>query len=196
MAKKPVFKNLAELNQFHVRKSVEIFAASFFEPLSFISSNVDTIADILEHSFVPSNHYVAILDGNVVSVVSYSTAQSRSHQFHHDQLVRSWALCEVLSPSPDYVVYSNDLLISKNRNVTSIRLPPTPHLEAWASQPNYSGSSCASCRIGNSYSRWLKPILERFASTRSWDSRSPNEKRNDRFGSRTRRVESLLCVNR
>lgn len=87
MAKKPVFKNLAELSQFHLRQSVEIFAASFFEPLSFISSNVDTIADILEHSFVPSNHYVAMLDGNVVSVVSYSTARGRSHQFHHDQLV-------------------------------------------------------------------------------------------------------------
>ena len=103
---------------------------------------------------------------------------------------------EVLSPSSDCVVYSNDLLISKNHNVTSIRLPPTPHLEAWASQPNCSGSSCASCRIGNSCSRWPKPILERFVSTRSWVLRSNNAKRNGPSGSRTRRVESLLCVNR
>lgn len=87
MGKKPVFKNLAELNQIHIRQAVEIFVASFYEPLSFISSDVDVIADILEHSFIPSNHYVALLDGNVVSVVSFSTAKGRSHRFHHENLV-------------------------------------------------------------------------------------------------------------
>ena len=87
MAQKTIFKNLADLGSIHLRQSVEIFAASFYEPLSFISSNVDVIADILEHSFIPKNHYVALLDGNVVSVVSFSTAQGRSHRFQHESLV-------------------------------------------------------------------------------------------------------------
>ncbi|WP_422479655.1 GNAT family N-acetyltransferase [Pleomorphochaeta sp. DL1XJH-081] len=87
MVKKPMIKNLADLSQTHLRQAVEIFAASFYEPLSFISPDVDVIADILQHSFVPSNHFVALLDGNVVSVVSFSTTAGRSHRFQHDHLV-------------------------------------------------------------------------------------------------------------
>lgn len=87
MANQPVFKNLAELERIHLRQAVEIFAASFFEPLSFISSDIDVIADILEESFIPQNHYVALLDGNVVGVVSISDAKGRSQQFRRDLLV-------------------------------------------------------------------------------------------------------------
>ena len=87
MAGKPVFMNLAELESTHLRQAVEIFIASFYEPLSFISSNLDIIAEVLEHSFVPENHYVALLDGNVVGVVSISTAASRSHKFQREVLV-------------------------------------------------------------------------------------------------------------
>ena len=87
MAPMPVFKNLAELEAVHVRQSVEIFAAGFFEPLPFISSNVDVIANVLEHSLVLDNHYVAVLDDNVVGVVSISNAKSRAYNFQRDILI-------------------------------------------------------------------------------------------------------------
>ena len=87
MAEQPVFRNLAELGKTHFRQAVEIFAASFYEPLSFISTDLDVLADVLEHSFVPKNHYVALLDGNVVGVVSISTAKGRSHKFQREALV-------------------------------------------------------------------------------------------------------------
>ncbi|MDD2296672.1 MAG: GNAT family N-acetyltransferase [Sphaerochaetaceae bacterium] len=87
MAIKLVFKNLSELEPVHKRQAVEIFAASFFEPLSFISSNLDIIADVLEHSLVADHHYVALLHGNVVSIVSISNANGRSHKFQRDPLV-------------------------------------------------------------------------------------------------------------
>lgn len=86
MAAQPVIRNLAELSKEHLRQAVEIFVVSFYDPLSFISPKVEVIADILEHSFVPSHHYVALLDGNVVGVVSYSTADGRSHAFNREQL--------------------------------------------------------------------------------------------------------------
>lgn len=87
MAGKPVFKNLAELESIHLRQAVEIYAASFYEPLSFISGDLDVIADILEESFVPKNHYVALLDGNVVGVISLSDSRNRSQHIRRDLLV-------------------------------------------------------------------------------------------------------------
>ena len=86
MAGKPVFMNLAELDQIHLRQAVEIYAASFYEPLSFISVDLDIIADILEQSFVPKNHYVALLDGNVVGVISLSDSKGRSQHIRRDAL--------------------------------------------------------------------------------------------------------------
>ena len=92
MAQRPVFRNLAELSRIHLRQAVEIFAASFYEPLSFISPRIEVIADILEHTFVPEHHYVALLDGNVVGVVSFSTARGRSHTFSRDRMVEKLGL--------------------------------------------------------------------------------------------------------
>ena len=92
MAKRPVFGNLADLSREHLRQAVEIFAASFYEPLSFISPRVEDIADILEHAFVPSHHVVAMLDGNVVGVVSYSSSEGRAHSFNKEHLVRRLGL--------------------------------------------------------------------------------------------------------
>lgn len=92
MAQRPVFRNLAELSSIHLRQAVEIFAASFYEPLSFISPQVEVIADILEHSFIPEYHFVALLNGNVVGVMSFSTATGRSHQFSREQLIAKLGL--------------------------------------------------------------------------------------------------------
>ena len=57
MAGEPVFRNLAELESIHLRQAVEIYAATFYEPLSFISNDLDLIADVLEHAFVTDRLY-------------------------------------------------------------------------------------------------------------------------------------------
>ena len=87
MAGKLIFRNLAELERIHLRQAVEIFAASFYEPLSFISADLDLLADILEEAFVPKHHFVALLDGNVVGVISLSDSNGRSQQIKRDALV-------------------------------------------------------------------------------------------------------------
>ncbi len=92
MAGEPVFRNLAELESIHLRQAVEIYAATFYEPLSFISNDLDLIADVLEHAFVRDRHYVALLDGNVVAVVSISDAQGRPQRYRREFLTRRLGL--------------------------------------------------------------------------------------------------------
>lgn len=87
MASRLVFRNLAELERTHLRQAVEIFVSSFYEPFSFISPDVDVIADVLEHSFIPEHYYVALLDGNVVGVAAVSSSEGRAHRFQRDVLV-------------------------------------------------------------------------------------------------------------
>ncbi len=88
MAGKLIIKNLAELDESQVRQAVEIFAASFYELLSFISPEIEVIADTLEHSFLLAHYYAGLLDGNVVGIVACSTHVERAHRFNRVQLVR------------------------------------------------------------------------------------------------------------
>ncbi|MFA5468660.1 MAG: GNAT family N-acetyltransferase [Sphaerochaetaceae bacterium] len=86
MAERLEFKNLAELEKIHLRQAVEIFADSFYETFTFISADLDEIVEVLEHSFISSHHYVALLDNNVVGVVAFSTSQGRAHKFKREVL--------------------------------------------------------------------------------------------------------------
>ncbi len=88
MALSPSFRNLGELESIHLRQAVEIYAAAFYDALQFLSTDLDTIADLLEQLFVPQNHYVALLGGNVVSVVAYSTFNSRSIAIKRNKVVK------------------------------------------------------------------------------------------------------------
>ncbi|MHC1692867.1 MAG: GNAT family N-acetyltransferase [Sphaerochaetaceae bacterium] len=87
-----IIKNLAELDEGQVRQAVEIYAANFSQPLSFISTELDVLADALQHSFQRTHYYVGLLNGNVVSIAAYSTRWERSHQFQRKELVRALGL--------------------------------------------------------------------------------------------------------
>jgi len=88
MAGKLVIRNLAELDEGQRRQAVEIFAASFYEPLAFLSSEIEKIADTLEHAFIHNHFCAGLLEGNVVGIVACSTREERSHRFNRMELVR------------------------------------------------------------------------------------------------------------
>ncbi len=88
MASKLVIRNLAELDEGQQRQAVEIFAASFYEPLAFLSPEIEKIADTLEHAFLHNHFYAGLLEGNVVGIVACSTREQRSHRFNRTELVR------------------------------------------------------------------------------------------------------------
>jgi ribosomal protein S18 acetylase RimI-like enzyme len=92
MAGKLIIKNLAELDESQVRQAVEIFAASFYELLSFISPEIEVIADTLEHSFLLEHYYAGLLDDNVVGIVACSTHTERAHRFNRVQLIKKSGL--------------------------------------------------------------------------------------------------------
>lgn len=92
MIEKLVFNNLAELTAVHIHQTAEIFAASFLDAFSFISHNVDAVADAIEHSFLLEHFYVALLEDNVVGIAAFSTAKERAHRFRRDVLVSHWGL--------------------------------------------------------------------------------------------------------
>ncbi len=87
MAGKLIIKSLNELDESQVRQAVEIFAASFYELLSFISPEIEVIADTLEHSFLLEHYYAGLLDGNVVGIVACSTHLERAHRFNRAHLI-------------------------------------------------------------------------------------------------------------
>ena len=92
MARDLIIKNLAELGEEHAKQAVEIYVDSFYERLSFFSSDPDVIADALQNAFLRNHCYVGLLNDNVVGLVAYSTRDERAYHFDRNALVRHLGL--------------------------------------------------------------------------------------------------------
>lgn len=81
-------KSLAELETTHRRQAVGIFVDSYYQKLSFLSTETEKLIDVLEHSFVPEQYYAGLMDETVVGIIACSTGTSRSHRFDRKQFVK------------------------------------------------------------------------------------------------------------
>jgi len=88
----PVFKPLIALEEVHKKQAVDLYIATFYDSLRTISRDENILSKLLLSAFNIENHHVALLKGNVVSCISFSSFKSNAFDFEKEALIKHTGL--------------------------------------------------------------------------------------------------------
>lgn len=82
---KKMSKFMDEINE----EATKVFVEGFYDELLQITKNKNKLIDVFKNAFNPEQCYIALEDGNIVGIVSYSSNRDRGIHINKDEIKKN-----------------------------------------------------------------------------------------------------------